>query len=96
MGYTLEALWEQEPFRRFFELTAIPRGSGNTAAASEYVARFAAAHSARHADSPPLTSGAAGQRGIFRRGLPIDATRYSFLGFFFLKSSLPLYRRHIF
>ena len=43
MGYTLEALREQEPFRRFFELTAIPRGSGNTAAASEYVARFAAA-----------------------------------------------------
>ena len=48
MGYTLEALREQEPFRRFFELTAIPRGSGNTAAASEYVARFAAARAGRY------------------------------------------------
>ena len=61
MGYTLEALREQELFRRFFALTAIPRGPGHTAAASEYAARFAAAsmrHIARDVDSLPLKESA--------------------------------------
>ena len=48
MGYTLESLRGNEVFRWFFEISAIPRGSGNTKAVSDFTAGFAAARALQY------------------------------------------------